>query len=348
MNDGADARVGAAAAVVDEAADGTTNPGPAIRIRGLSHRYPKASRAAVEGLDLEVRRGEALALLGPNGGGKTTTFRILATLLRASDDGGRVEVMGHDVRRDAAGARRAIGVVFQSPSLDVKLTARENLAVQARMYGLPRREVARRVDAGLEQFHLRDRQNEKVEGFSGGMRRKLEIAKALLHRPSLLLMDEPATGLDPAARRELWDHLLELRRQRGLTIAWTTHLMDEAERADRVAVLVDGRVVGVDSPAQLKAGEGRSVVSVQPQDPADLAEVRATLERELGPWPDGSSPVVIDQEVRFDHAAGPAVVVRVAELLPGKLRRVAVGEPTLEDAYLRLTAGRRPAEVAAS
>ena len=311
---------------------------PAVRVTDLTHRYPKADRDALRQLSLEVRRGEAFALLGPNGGGKTTTFRILATLLQPSDPAGRVEVFGHDAATDPAAARRMIGVVFQSPSLDQKLTAHENLAVQARMYGLSRRESRPRIDAALGMFGLGSRPDDAVESFSGGMRRKLEIAKALLHHPPLLLMDEPATGLDPAARRELWDHLLQLKRERGLTIAWTTHLMDEAERADRLAILVGGRIIAHDAPARLKASQGRHVVCVQPHDPARLAEVRDRLERELGPWSDGQAPVIVDDEVRFDHASGPEVVAQVTERFEGQLRRVAVGEPTLEDAYLRLTA----------
>ena len=196
-----------------------------------------------------------------------------------------------------------------------------------------------------------------MENFSGGMRRKLEIAKALLHRPRLLLMDEPATGLDPAARRELWDHLLTLRQAaaapdpngegvgQGLTIVWTTHLMDEAERADRLAILAAGRVLTVDRPAALKAAQGRHVVTVQPHDPtpSTLESLRDRLASALGPWPADQGPVVVDQEVRFDHVAGPSVVVQIAEMLPGQLRRVSVGEPTLEDAYLRVTAAPPPA-----
>ncbi len=318
-----------------------SNP-PAVAIRGLSHRYPKATVDAVTALNLAVQPGEAFALLGPNGGGKTTTFRILATLLQASDPDSAVSIFGHDVRSAPAAARRELGVVFQSPSLDVKLTARENLAVQARMYGLSRRESLPRIEAGLDRFRLADRQHEPVEGFSGGMRRKLEIAKALLHRPRLLLMDEPATGLDPAARRELWDHLLKLRETTGLTIAWTTHLMDEAERADRLAVLAAGRLLTISTPADLRGGKDRHAITLRPHDAADLPTLRDHVAAEFGPWPTGREPVVVDQEISFEHAQGPLIVVRLAERFPGQLQRIAVGEPTLEDAYLRLTASADP------
>lgn len=317
---------------------------PAVQIVGLTHRYPKAHRDALRDVSLTIHPGEAFALLGPNGGGKTTTFRILATLLRASstasDTPGRVRIFGHDVAAHPAAARRAIGVVFQSPSLDGKLTARENLACQARLYGLPRREANPRIGDALARFDLTARAADAVETFSGGMKRKLEIGKALLHRPRLLLMDEPATGLDPAARRELWDHLNDLRKNSDLTIAWTTHLMDEAEHADRLAILAEGRILAVEKPGRLKSAMGAHAVGVEPMDVAELDALRDVIEVELGPWAAGREPVVAQDQVRFEHADGPAVVARVADLLPGQLRRVSVGQPTLEDAYLRIVSTR--------
>lgn len=316
---------------------------PAIQLSNLTHRYPKADRDALRGVTMSIAPGEAFALLGPNGGGKTTTFRILATLLQPSSSvPDAVKIFGHDVARDPAAARRCVGVVFQSPSLDGKLTARENLACQARLYGLPRREAQPRIDDALARFDLAARANDFVETFSGGMKRKLEIAKALLHRPRLLLMDEPATGLDPAARRELWDHLNELRINADLTIAWTTHLMDEAEHADRLAILAAGRVLAVDEPDRLKASMGAHVVGVEPMLPghAELDALRDVIESSLGPWAEGQGPVVVRGQARgqvcFEHADGPTIVARVAELLPGQLRRISVGQPTLEDAYLRI------------
>ncbi|MEM8738306.1 MAG: ABC transporter ATP-binding protein [Planctomycetota bacterium] len=311
---------------------------PAIELQGLTHRYPGAERDALAGVTLEVEAGEAFAVLGPNGGGKSTTFRILATLLQPRLPAAVARVFGHDLARDPAAARRAMGVVFQSPSVDIKLSARENLACQARLYGLTRRASAPRIDDALNQFGLSDRAGDRVETFSGGMRRRLEIAKALLHGPRLLLMDEPATGLDPAARRELWDHLGALREQRDISIVWTTHLMDEAERADRLAVMADGRVVAVARPAELMAEQGGHVVTVVPGSALAPDTVRVRIERELGPWAAGRGPVVAEDGVRFEHGDGPSVVARVAAWWPGDLERVSVGRPTLEDAYLRLTA----------
>ncbi|MEM1109281.1 MAG: ABC transporter ATP-binding protein [Planctomycetota bacterium] len=308
-----------------------------MSITELTHRYPKADRDALDRLSLTIESGEAFALLGPNGGGKTTTFRILATLLQPSTTTlGAVKIFGHDVVASPAAARQSLGVVFQSPSLDIKLTARENLACQAKLHGLTRREATPRIDEALARFDLTDRMHDYVETFSGGMKRKLEIAKALLHRPRLLLMDEPATGLDPAARRELWEHLGELRQQYGLTIAWTTHLLDEAEHADRLAIVSGGRLLTVSSPAELKASLGQHVVSVEPQNPGELEALRDQIETTLGPWAAGQAPVISVDAVRFEHPDGPAVVARVAELLPQELKQISVGQPTLEDAYLRL------------
>ncbi|MEL7089298.1 MAG: ABC transporter ATP-binding protein [Planctomycetota bacterium] len=322
----------------------------AVQIAGLTHRYPGADRDALVNLNFAVRPGEAFALLGPNGGGKTTTFRVLATMLEPSGSAAaEVSVFGHSVFGDPAAARRELGVVFQSPSLDLKLTARENLACHARLYGLPRRDAAPRIDEALARFDLVERMHERVEAFSGGMRRKLEIAKALLHRPRLLLMDEPATGLDPAARRELWEHLRSLREQSDLTVAWTTHLMDEAEHADRLAVLRRGNLLTVQTPAELKASLGGHTVIVEPGDTADADWMRDRVDAALGPLAPGREPVVAQNAVRFEHPDGPAVVAQTAALFPDRLRRVSVGQPTLEDAYLRLTGDRSdPAEPATS
>lgn len=323
---------------------------PALAIDGLTHRYKGATRLALNGVSFEVQPGEAFAVLGPNGGGKSTTFRILATLMQPAADGsvGHASVFGHDVMTHPADARRAMGVVFQSPSVDIKLTALENLLCHARLFGLSKAQATPRIDPLLERFGLSDRRNDLVEAFSGGMRRKLEIAKALIHQPRLLLMDEPATGLDPAARRDLWDLLSELRRQQDLTIVWTTHLMDEAEHADRLAILADGRVVTVQTPGQLTASIGGHVVTVEPSDPAELPTLRAAIAQALGPWGDGGEPIVDDTAVRFEHADGPATIAQITTLWPGSLRRVSVGRPTLEDAYLRLTRGAAPVTADAS
>ena len=322
---------------------------PAIRVARLSHRYPKATLNALTDVAFTVDPGEAFALLGPNGGGKSTIFRVLATLLQPSSPGSpspptTAEVFGHSVFTNPAAARRQLGVVFQSPSLDGKLTAHENLACHGRLYGLSRRNLRPAADALLDRFGLLERADHAAETFSGGMRRRLEIAKALLPEPRLLLLDEPSTGLDPEARRAMWDTLFDLRERDGLTLAWTTHLMDEAERADRVGVLADGRLLAVDTPAALKARVGGDVVTVEPREDVPLGPLRDELTQRLGPWDRGRPPVVTDRVIRLEHPQGAAVVPDLSAWLGHRARRVSVGPPTLEDAYFDLT---RPASTPA-
>ncbi len=288
--------------------------------------------------------GEVFGILGPNGGGKSTLFRILSTMLRPSVGEGRsagsANVMGYDAVAEPGLVRRQLGVVFQSPSLDGKLTAVENLRHQGRLYGLGGFELSKRIDHWLEYFGLSDRQDEFVERFSGGMRRRLEVAKALLHEPTLLLMDEPATGLDPAARRDLWQKLFELRDQKGMTIALTTHLMDEADRCDRLAIICEGKLVAVDTPGNLKARIGGDVVTVEPEvaeNGSGAERLASEITEKFGPWDEGASPAVVDGRVRFEKADGARVVAEVAAAYPGKIRSLTVGRPTIEDVFLRLT-----------
>ena len=320
-----------------------SEPAPALELIGLRHRYADADRDALAGVDLVVDAGEAFALLGPNGGGKSTAFRVAGTLLVPT--AGTALVFGHDVRTAARDARAALGPVFQHPAVDVQLTATENLVCHARLHGMPRRDAARRAAELLERFGLSDRARDRLADFSGGMSRRVEIAKALLPDPRLLLMDEPATGLDPAARRDLWTLLHELRRERGLTVVWTTHLLDEAEHADRVGVLAGGRLLTVDTPAAVRDAGGGPVLTVEPADPARLPDVRERLHRAFAPGADRDAadsatvapPRIDGLSVRFEHAGGPAAVSAVAELLHDvELRRLTVGRPSLEDAYLRL------------
>jgi len=328
----------------------------AIQVHDLSHQYPAPKRSrrdngrpaprtlALDGVSFQVNPGEVFGILGPNGGGKTTLFRILSTMLRPSAGGdrsaGSANIMGHSVLTEPAKVRTQLGVVFQNPSLDGKLTAIENLRHQGRLYGLGGFELSKRIDHWLEYFGLSDRQNEYVERFSGGMRRKLEVAKALLHEPSLLLMDEPATGLDPAARRDLWQKLSELREKKGMTIALTTHLMDEADHCDRLAIICEGKLVAVDTPGNLKARIGGDVVTVEPEaagngDGAD--QLASEITERFGPWDEGAPPTVVDGRVRFEKPDGARVVAEVAAAYPGKIRSLTVGRPTIEDVFLRLT-----------
>lgn len=281
-------------------------------------------------MSFEVAPGEIFGFLGPNGGGKTTLFRILATLARP--DRGEVRVFGADLMRAAAAVRRRLGVVFQSPSLDVQLTVAENLTHQGHLYGLKGKELAGRIGEALERFGLADRRAQRALELSGGLRRRAEIAKALLHRPSLLLLDEPSTGLDPLARRELWSTLEELRGG-GVTVLLTTHFMEEGDRCDRLALIDRGTVVAEGTPGALKEEIGGDVITLAGPEPEALARDLAARWPELG-------AEVRDGAVRLERERAHEMVARLVEALPGRVQSVTVARPTLEDVFLHRT-GRR-------
>jgi len=313
----------------------------AIELSGLSHAYPGAERAALDDVSFSIRPGACFGVLGPNGSGKSTLFKILSTMLAprptVGTGRGSVMIMGSDVVNDPAQARQRLGVVFQSPSLDGKLTAEENLRYHGRMYGIPRKALEERIDHWLSFFGLTDRRSEFVERFSGGMRRKLEVAKALLHQPDLLLMDEPATGLDPAARLSLWDQLNQLRSETGMTIVFTTHLMDEADRCDRLAIMNAGKLVVVDTPDALKAQIGGDVITLEPDPGEDLGAMAEQINDRFGPWDNGAAPVMLDGKVQFEKPEGARMIADVAAAFPGQIRALTVGRPTLEDVFIHLT-----------
>ena len=337
-------------------ADAAVEPtAPAVSVSGLTHRYPdrkqQPGRVALEGVSFDVRRGEAFALLGPNGSGKSTLLRVLATLLRPSGEPvggggprpGCARVGGHCVLTEPDAARRRLGVVFQSPSIDGQLTCRENLACHAALYGVPRRGLRQQIDAELDRAGLSDRAHALASTLSGGLRRRLEVAKAVLPGPAVVLMDEPDTGLDVAARRRLWRHVASLR-DGGTTVVVATHLMGFAERCDRVAILHQGRLLACDTPEALRDRIAGEVVTVelagsdpQAQDAALIA-VADRLARAFGPFEAGGEPKVVGHRVRFEHAEAASLLPRLHELLEGELRSVTLGRPTLEDAYVRLTA----------
>ena len=223
--------------------------GPAIECDSLVVRYGEVT--AVDGASFSVEPGELFGFLGPNGAGKSTTISVLCTL--KSWSAGSVRVAGHDVARDPAKVRSCIGVLFQDPTLDDRLTGRENLELHAVVYGVPRRERRKRVDEAVELTHLGEAIDRQTRTYSGGMKRRLELARVLTHQPSVLFLDEPTAGLDPQTRRQLWSHLSELRQRDGLTLFLTTHYMEEAEQADRVAIIDHGRIVASGTPEELKA-----------------------------------------------------------------------------------------------
>src|SRR5437870_12483310 len=229
-----------------------------IEAKGLVKKYKELE--AVAGIDLEVHAGEIFGFLGPNGAGKSTTISMLCTLLTPT--AGIARVAGIDVMHDPAGVRQRIGLVFQDPSLDDQLTARENLEFHAFVYGVPSPDRRRRIDEMLEMMQLSDRAFSQVKTFSGGMKRRLEIARGMLHEPQILFLDEPTLGLDPQTRRNIWTHLNDLRARTGVTIFMTTHYMDEAEFCDRIAIIDKGQIVALGTPDQLKAMVGGDVVTM--------------------------------------------------------------------------------------
>jgi ABC-2 type transport system ATP-binding protein len=306
---------------------------------GRFRRQPH-TRLALDGLELSVRRGEVFGLLGPNGSGKSTLFALAATLLPLPADArGRLRVFDIDVADHPAAIRHLLGVVFQSPSLDPHLTCRENLLHHGHLYGLRAAALRHRIDELLARFDLSARRDDAAGRLSGGLARRVELAKAMLPRPRMLLLDEPATGLDPAARRDLWQTLLTLRRDMDVTIVLTTHDMHEADLCDRVAILSRGRTVAVGRPDHLKAEVGGDVVTIEPADAeADAIE---TLRREvadgLGPFHATRQPAVVRGRVRVEVEDGPAFVARAAARLGDRARSLTVGRPTLEDVFLHLT-----------
>ncbi len=300
-----------------------------IHIADLRHQY--GERMALNGVSFDVQRAEIFGLLGPNGSGKTTMFRILTTLMLPTS--GSASILGHDVATDPDGVRRRIGVVFQSRSIDIKLSAEENLIHVGHLFGITGAPLKKRVAEMLERVSLSDRAKDLAESFSGGMQRRLELAKGLLHHPQLLLLDEPTTGLDPGARRDLWQYLQVLRDQEGVTIIVTTHLMEEAEKCDRLAILSHGNLVGLGTPTQLKSEIGGDVILLDAREPQQLAAaIRERFQIEV--------TVLDDGRVRMERESGHRFVPDLVEAFPGAIDSVSVSKPTLEDVFIRRTGHR--------
>lgn len=304
----------------------------AVEVTRLAHRY--GERTALAGLDLRIEPGEIFALLGPNGGGKTTLFRLLSTLIAIQS--GRAEILGLDCMSQTSEVRRRIGVVFQAPSLDRKLTVDENLRHQGHLYGLAGAELRHRADEALQRLRLSDRRHDRAEALSGGLRRRVELAKGLLHRPRVLLLDEPSTGLDPGARGDLWDYLRQLRAEDGVTVVLTTHLLEEADKADRLAILNAGELVALDTPERLRESVGGDTLSIETDEPAALAKA---INERFGAEREGAATVV-DGGVRLEQPDGHEWVARLVEAFPGRIQAVRLGKPTLEDVFIARTGHR--------
>ena len=297
----------------------------AVEVHGLSHHY--GERTALDDLSFSVESGEIFGLLGPNGGGKTTLFSLLASLKPYVE--GSIVVFGRELAAATTEVRRSIGVVFQSPSVDPHLSVGENMMHQGHLYGLSGSQLSGRIDELLERFEIASRRKERVSQLSGGLRRRLEIAKALLHRPLLLILDEPSTGLDPGIRRELWSILEELRQEQGVTVLLTTHFMEEGDRCDRVGLLDRGRLAALGEPAALKAEVGGEVVCLGTARPEEtvsrLREQFAVEARVKG------------ETVRFEIDDAHRKVVELVSVLAGSIHSISIAEPTLEDVFLRRT-----------
>jgi len=300
----------------------------ALEVADLGFHY--GERAALSDVNFTVRRGEIFAFLGPNGGGKTTLFRILSTLIPPQT--GRVRMLGDDLAGATLAVRRRIGVVFQHPSVDGKLTVAENLRHHGHLYGLSGRTLRDRCALMSERLNITDRSGDLVDTLSGGLRRRVELAKALLHEPELLLLDEPSTGLDPIARRDFHAQLIRLRDESGVTVVLTTHYMDEAERCDRIGILHQGRLVAVAPPLELKSSVGGDVVVVRGPHAESIAQaIRQRLRINC---------TVIDGAVRIERPRAHEIVREVVDLCGDEVESIVFGKPTLEDAFVHLTGER--------
>jgi ABC-2 type transport system ATP-binding protein len=298
---------------------------PAVEVEDVRHVY--GDREALGGVSFSVARGEMFALLGPNGGGKTTLFKILATLVPQSS--GVVRLWGHDLSRDPILVRQRLGVVFQHPSLDRKLTVLENLRHHGHLYGLTGSRLQHQTQLMLARLGLTDRGNDLVETLSGGLQRRVELAKGLLHDPDILVLDEPNAGLDPAARRDFMNYLHNLREHGGVTILLTTHFMEDAERCDRVGILHEGKLVALGAPDALKQSIGGDIVVIQSPD---LHGLQKKLRERFG-----CDAAVVDGTLRVERPRGHEFIRDVVEAFPREVTSAAFGKPTLEDVFIHLT-----------
>ena len=298
---------------------------PAVSVRGLVKRYGELE--AVRGIDLTIDSGETFGFLGPNGAGKSTTISMLCTLVTPTE--GEARVAGYDVVSQRGDVRRNIGLVFQDTTLDGYLTAERNLRLHAELYGMPRASVDPRLRQVLDMVGLWDRRASKVNTFSGGMKRRLEIARGLMHSPRVLFLDEPTVGLDPQTRSSIWSYIRELKQAEDITIFLTTHYMDEAEYCDRIAIMDHGQIIALDTPAALKASVGKDRIQIHTDD--DAAAI-AALESEFG-----LAGKVVEGAVTFSVESGEQFVPRLFAEFSQPIRSVNVARPTLDDVFMSYT-----------
>jgi ABC-2 type transport system ATP-binding protein len=297
----------------------------AIQVESLTRDFKTLT--AVDRVSFQVNTGEVFGFLGPNGAGKTTTVKMLCTLLRPSS--GRARVAGFDIETQQTRVRESIGIIFQDPSLDDRLTARENLRFHGIIYKVPRKGLPERIAQSLAWMELEDRADDLVRNFSGGMKRRLEIARGLLHAPKVLFLDEPTIGLDPQTRNRIWEYLLKLRSEFNITLFMTTHYMDEAEYCDRIAIIDNGTIIALDTPAQLKARVRGDVIVLSTPD-----NIRASQELQEK---FGFAPVADQHGVRFEAPNGAELIPRLIRELSVRIEAVSMSQPTLDDVFLKLT-----------
>ncbi len=312
-------------AVADVAPDGNGRPEAVISVSGLTKKYGEVE--AVRGIDFDVARGETFGFLGPNGAGKTTTIKILCTLANATS--GTATVAGHDTASERDAVRRNIGLVFQDTTLDTYLTAEQNLRFHAELYGVPKAAVMPRMRQVMDMVGLWDRKDSLVSTFSGGMQRRLEIARGLLHAPHVLFLDEPTVGLDPQTRSSIWAYINDLKRREDITIFLTTHYMDEAENCDRIGIIDHGQIVAIDTPEALKASIGEDRVQIQTaDDDAAIAALAGTF---------GLEAAMHEGAVTFSVASGEQFVPRLFAEFSVPIRSVSVSRPSLDDVFMSYT-----------
>jgi ABC-2 type transport system ATP-binding protein len=298
---------------------------PAVQVRGLVKRYGEVE--AVRGIDFEVQPGETFGFLGPNGAGKSTTIKILCTL--ADPTSGEAKVAGHDVVKQRETVRRNIGLVFQDTTLDSYLTGEQNLRFHADLYGVPKAQLQPRMRQVLDMVGLWDRKNAEVATYSGGMKRRLEIARGLLHAPRVLFLDEPTVGLDPQTRSSIWEYINDLKQREDITIFLTTHYMDEAENCDRIAIIDHGKIVAIDTPEQLKASVGKDRVQISTaNDTAAIQELKEAFDLEAA---------MHEGMVTFNVQSGEQFVPRLFAELQQQIRSVHVARPSLDDVFMSYT-----------
>lgn len=301
----------------------------AIQIRNLTRRFNDL--VAVDNISFDINHGEIFGLLGPNGAGKTTTLSMLSTMLKPTS--GSATINGIDIEQDEDGVRKSIGIVFQDQSLDEELTAWENMDFHGRLYRIPADIRKQRITELLNLVELEDRKNDIVKTFSGGMRRRLEIARGLLHHPSVLFLDEPTLGLDPQTRNHLWQYIATLAKEKGITIILTTHYMDEADRlCNRIAIIDHGKIIALDTPKNLKDGIGGDVVTIKSPDPAAIVAVLTE------PWITRMEKHKDEVNISLQNAEQHiSAIVTLLNTHQVSIESIAIHKPTLEDVFLSFT-----------